>query len=619
MSFNESILSKISSPQDLKKIDISQLEPLCEEIRELLIDTLSKSGGHLSSNLGTVELTVAIHRVFDSPNDQIIWDVGHQAYTHKLLTGRKDRFNTIRTKGGLSGFPSPKESEHDIVVSGHSSTSLASAFGLARANSILGIPNNVVAVVGDGAAGGGMFYEGINNIGRFHDRLIVILNDNKISISKNNGGFSKYLSEIRVRPKYFKTKDKLERFIVNIPFIGKWLKNKIITSKSMLKYALYHTTWFEEFGFKYLGPVNGHDVHSLCDVLSRAKSLNRPVFVHVETIKGKGYKHAEDNPGAYHGVKPFDKNEGYIENITCDGYSKAFGDEIVNLAQKNDKISAITCAMKYATGLDKFANKFPRRFIDVGIAEEFAVTSAAGMAKNGLIPVVAIYSTFLQRAYDQLIHDAAIDNLHIVLAIDRAGISGEDGETHQGIFDVAFLSNIPNTTIYSPSNIDEQIKCLNKAIFDTKGIAAVRYPKGKPSEIPIRFLNFVDDFSLYKSTYNKSNTLLITYGRLYEQCALAVDMLEKDGNGADILKLVNITDTEKVIDIIKNYNNVIFYEEGINRGSVSEKIGASLSFAGFNGKYSTHCIDNQFVPHQSVNEAFKQYGFDAENIYKSLK
>lgn len=620
MQEQDNILSKVDLPQDVKKLEKNELTTLCDEIRQSLIQSLSKSGGHLSSNLGTVELAVAIHRIFDSPIDQIVWDVGHQAYAHKMLTGRKNRFSTLRKKGGLSGFPNPKESEHDPFVVGHSSNSLAAAFGLARAKSISGDDGHVVAVIGDGAASGGLFYEGLNNIGRYHDRLIVILNDNKVGISKNKGGFAKYLSEIRVRPKYFKMKDNIERVISNIPFIGKKLRRRIVRSKSMLKYALYHTTWFEEFGFSYMGPVDGHDVNSLCDVLKRAKSVNKPVFIHVNTVKGKGYKYAEDNPGAYHGVKPFDPSVGNPQNKTSDGFSEAFGNYMVELGKKDEKLVAICPAMKYATGLDKFASEFPRRFLDVGIAESLAVTCASGLAKNGMIPVVAVYSTFLQRAYDQILHDAAIDNQHVVLAVDRAGIVGEDGETHQGIFDVAFLSSIPNVTIFSPSNLNELKDCLYNAIYNQSGVVAVRYPRGNQQAVAPKYDVSGINSAFYRTDEdNSSRKLIVTYGRVFVECAKAVEELEKQGSGVDILKLVNLSLTDDIVNEIMSYKDVIFVEEGSENGSISQKLGSLLAQKGFVGKYRTRTLGNTFVPHQSVAEAFNEYGIDAENILKLLK
>ncbi len=612
------ILSQVNSPDDVKKLNKNDLKPLCEEIRETLIDTLSKSGGHLASNLGTVELTVALHRVFDSPKDQIVWDVGHQAYTHKLLTGRKEAFSTLRQKGGISGFPNPKESEHDAFIAGHSSTSLAAAFGLARAKSISGDDGHVVAVVGDGAASGGMFYEGLNNIGHYHDRVVVILNDNKISISKNIGAVAKYLSEIRVRPKYFKAKDRIERFVTKLPFIGKWLRRKIVTSKSMLKYALYHNTWFEQFGFTYLGPIDGHDINSLCEVLERAKSLNKPVLIHAETVKGKGYKYAEENPGAYHGVKPFDPDKANHNAKTSDGFSEKFGEYLLELGKKDERICAISPAMKYASGFDKFANEFPRRFLDVGIAEPLAITSACGMAKNGLIPVVGIYSSFMQRTYDQVLHDAAISNNHIIIAVDRAGIVGEDGETHQGIYDVAFLSTIPNVTIFSPSNTDELEICMERAIYEENGVVVIRYPKGNSMAVSKKYSKIDTERVFYKSNSSESG-LIITYGREFSQCAKAVEMAENDSINYDILKLVRLSCSAELVETIKSYEKVLFIEESSERGSVSELFASELAIAGFKGKFISHTLGNGFIAHQTTNEALKEYKMDADSIYKLIK
>lgn len=617
---DKKILDKVNSPQDVKKLNKNELTPLCEEIREVLIDTLSKNGGHLSSNLGTVELTVALHRIFDSPKDQIVWDVGHQSYTHKILTGRKDRLSTLRTKGGLSGFPRPKESEHDAFIAGHSSTSLAAAYGLARAKSIKGEDGHVIAVIGDGAASGGMFYEGINNIGRAHDRLIIVLNDNKVSISKNIGAIAKYLSDIRVRPKYFRIKDKIDHFIGKIPKFGKWIRNKIVKSKSMVKHALYHMTWFEEFGIAYLGPVDGHDIKSLCQVLKRAKEINKPVLVHVETVKGKGYKYAEENPGAYHGVTPFNPDLGHTDNKTSDGFSEAFGKILTELGKNDNKICAISPAMKYACGLDVFAKTFPRRFLDVGIAEPLAITCAAGMAKNGLLPVVAIYSSFLQRAYDQVLHDAAIDNTHIVLAIDRAGIVGNDGETHQGVFDVAFLSTIPGVKIYSPSDFDELKMCLNKAIYEDDGVVAVRYPKGKPTILDEKFRLSDTNYSHYISeNAEKNKNIVITYGREYWECAKAVQSLENDGIFSDILKLTSLQWSDEIYNILSKYEKVFFVEECVQRGSISELFAVKLSQNNFNGKYYSKTIGNRFIEHQTIMQALEECELDSANIYKFIK
>jgi len=458
-----------------------------------------------------------------------------------------------------------------------------------------------------------MFFEGLNNIGRYHDKLIVILNDNKISISKNIGGIAKYLSEIRIRPKYFKNKDRIDRIITGIPIIGKWLKHKIIRSKAMLKYALYHSTWFEEFGFSFLGPVDGNNVYSVIEVLERAKALNRPVFIHTETVKGKGYLPAEENPGGYHAVKPFELDAEY-NNKTSDGYSAKFGEIMVKIGKDDSRICAISPAMKYATGLDKFALDYPRRFLDVGIAEPLAITCASGMSKNGLIPVVAIYSTFLQRAYDQVLHDAAICNQHIVLAIDRAGIVGEDGETHQGIFDVAFLSTIPNVKIYSPFSFEELEYCINNAIYRDDGVVAVRYPKGAPKDIDKKYHKCSLTYSLFEQ--NQKNNLIVTYGRVFAECTFALNDIDIK---SDILKLTELKINQEVLDIIVKYKNVIFIEESSQRGSLSENLGYKLTENNFKGKYISHTLGNNFIPHQTVAEAFKEYKMDKDGILNILK
>ena len=443
----DNLLDRLKLPQDLKKLSFRQLEALCAEIRSVLIHTVSKTGGHLSSNLGVVELTVALHKTFDAPKDQIVWDVGHQSYTHKILTGRKNKMNTLRQKGGLSGFPKPAESIYDAFIAGHSSTSISVAAGLARAKSLKAEPGFTIAVIGDGAFTGGMAYEALNNAGHYKDRIIIVLNDNEMSISKNVGAFARYLAQIRSKPEYYSTRDKIRKWISAFPLGGKPLAKLVSDSKSYLKEMLYHSNLFEDFGFEYVGPVDGHDLESLCDAFERAKASDGPVLVHVDTIKGKGYSFAEKQPDAYHGVPQFNAKLGSCENRPQD-FSAVFGSWIAEAAEKDAKICAITAAMKDGTGLEEFAARYPERFYDVGIAESHAVTFSAGLAHGGLHPVFAVYSTFLQRAYDQVMQDMAIANEHVLLAVDRAGIVGEDGETHQGIFDISFLSSIPGITIF---------------------------------------------------------------------------------------------------------------------------------------------------------------------------
>ena len=447
-------LKDIKSPDDLKKISENELPKLCDEIRSELVSTVSNTGGHLASNLGVVELTVALHSVFNCPEDSVIFDVGHQSYVHKMLTGRYDKFSTLRKADGLSGFMNPNESIYDPFISGHSSTSLSSGFGIAKANSMLGKEGRVICVIGDGALTGGLAYEALNNIGRSKENLIIILNDNKMSISKNVGAMAKYLSEVRTRSSYINTKRSVKIKLNKVPLIGRPLSRLIEKTKQALKNVVLKQNMFEALGFYYLGPVDGHDIYKMIDVLKSAKEINNmPIVVHAVTTKGKGYDFAESSPESYHGVSTFNYEEG-VQTLSY-GYSEAFGDAICEIAEKNDKICAITAAMTDGTGLTKFAEKYPDRFFDVGIAEQHAVTFAAGLACKGMVPVFAVYSSFLQRAFDQIIHDCSIIKQHVVFCIDRAGIVGRDGATHNGLFDAAFLSEIPDISIFAPSNYSE--------------------------------------------------------------------------------------------------------------------------------------------------------------------
>ncbi|MBZ4669756.1 MAG: 1-deoxy-D-xylulose-5-phosphate synthase [Oscillospiraceae bacterium] len=597
-------------PEELKLLSFSQCENLCTQIRNILIETVSKTGGHLASNLGTVELAVAIHRVFDSPRDKIIWDVGHQAYAHKILTGRLERFATLRQENGISGFPRPDESEHDAFISGHSSNSISAAFGIARGMKLQGKNNHTIAVIGDGAFTGGMAYEGLNNAGKSDDNIIIILNHNDMSISKNVGALAKYLSEIRAKPGYLDTKYAIENILDKTPLIGKPLKKAIKTSKSVLKGMLYHSTMFEDFGFVYLGPVDGHNIAEIEKTLITAKRLKRPVFVHVNTVKGKGFEPAEKNPGAFHGISKNDMTDGNPEIISDDSFSAVFGHELNRLAGQDGRICAITAAMKYATGLNYFYAEHKDRFFDVGIAEQHAVTFAAGLSKTGMIPVFAVYSSFLQRSYDQVLHDAAIDNSHIVLAIDRAGIVGEDGETHQGIFDAAFLSTIPNVTLFSPSCYEELKMCLNEAVFDLPGIVGVRYPKGNDlSEFDKSNLN-----TFYTHENSKSDILLVTYGRIYNELLKAQKFLSDEGIFCDMLKMVKIFPVEEeIIEILKNYKNIFFFEEGIRAGGIAEHIASRLVDADFSGRMHISAI-NGFVKQASVSSALDNVGLSASKM-----
>lgn len=611
-------LEELDLPKDLKKLSLSQCSALCKEIRNILISTVSATGGHLASNLGAVELTMAIHRNFNSPDDKIVWDVGHQAYTHKILTGRLNRFSTLRQEGGISGFPKPEESVHDTFISGHSSTSVSVACGIAEAMKLQGKNNYTIAVIGDGAMTGGMFYEAMNNCGRDRQsNLIVILNDNNMSISKSVGSLSKYLTSLRNTEKYLHTKRAVERGLGKIPIVGNSVAKGIKNVKDSVKSnILEHSTLFEDMGFIYLGPVNGHSLSELEEVIHMAKSYHKPVFIHVKTVKGKGYMPAEQNPGEYHGISKFDIATGNPEVSAADSYSIVFGKELVRLADKDDKICAITAAMKYGTGLQFFHFKYPDRFFDVGIAEQHAVTFAGGLASMGMIPVFAVYSTFLQRAYDQLVHDVAIGKLHIVLGIDRAGIVGEDGETHQGLLDVPMLTTIPNTVIYSPSCYSEMKMCMKKAIYNETGLAAVRYPRGSEK---VEFSEYhLTTEHLYIREDN-SDTLIITYGRLYNEAYKAQQRLKKDGISCDILKLTKIYPLENDLghDISK-YKRIVFFEESMGEGSISEKIGDVLSELGYCGDYSRVTAEG-FVKQASVRSCLEKLGLTREKMAEYIR
>lgn len=608
----DNMLESLNLPGDLKKLNYEQCNILAQQMREVLIKTVSSNGGHLASNLGTVELTIAIHRVFESPNDKIIWDVGHQSYNHKLLTGRYQRFNTIRKKEGLSGFCRPDESEHDAFISGHSSTSVSAALGYSYAFKLKGLNNYAVAVLGDGAATGGLFFEGLNNAGKSETNIIVIINHNEMSISKNVGGLAKYLSALRTKQQYIKTKGAVEKILDKTPLLGTPLKKTMKASKNAVKTMVLRNntpTLFEDLGFTFVGPVDGHNIEDVEFALEAAKSIGGPVVVHVNTIKGKGYQPAEKNPGGYHGVGAFDLDTGNPDVVSSDSFSAVFGETITKLASKDNRICAITAAMKYGTGLDKFARRFPKRFFDVGIAEQHAVTFSAGLSSAGMIPVFAVYSSFLQRGYDQLIHDLSITKAHAVIGIDRAGIVGEDGETHQGIFDVSFLTSIPNVIIYSPSNYSELKKCAVKAVSCDEGLVCIRYPRGKDES---------NDTGEYTSTSLKLNKnggkiLIVTYGRLYNEVEKAREMLSNVGIMTDTLKLVQIFPIkEQVFEIISEYEMVYFFEEGIINGSIAQKIASIRS------DIKIYAV-NDFVKQSSVSEALDFVGLSCDKIYKTIK
>lgn len=611
---NNTLLSAIKSPDDLKKLSFQQLGILCAEIRNLMITTVSQNGGHLSSNLGVVELSVALHKVFNSPNDKIIWDVGHQVYAHKILTGRYENFSTLRTEGGISGFSSPEESEHDIFYSGHSSTSVSSAFGIAMSNLMTGKKDYTIAVIGDGALTGGLAYEALNNAGRSRARLIVVLNDNKMSISENVGGVARYLAVIRSKPEYFRLKAKTESTLTKIPFIGRALAKEIFNLKTRIKNRMYKSTFFEDMGFRYMGPIDGHNLEQLSEALDSAKLVNGPVLLHINTVKGKGYDFAEKSPSEFHGISKFNINNGET-NIGSENFSSVFGETICNMAENDKRICAVTAAMSLGTGLKDFSEKYPDRFFDVGIAEEHAITFASGLSKGGMKPVVALYSTFLQRAYDQLIHDCSLQNANMIIAVDRAGFVGEDGVTHQGLFDVPMLLSVPNIKIYSPFTF-KRMKFDFDVAVKQNGLFAVRYPRGNDTVLPQGYEISENDFDLFNEN---GGALIVTYGRVSAEAMYAVEKLKSENKIVSLLILNCIKPIPKeAFNIALTYKKIVFYEESEKAGSVGTIFAETLAERGYNGKYEHIAVNNEFVPHASVSALMNKFGFDRESIYNKF-
>jgi len=607
-------LEDIHSPRDIKKLNIKELTSLCEQLRQKMVATVSQNGGHLASNLGTVELTVALHRVFDTPHDAIVWDVGHQCYAHKLLTDRYDRFDTLRRQGGVSGFPNPAESEHDAFVAGHSSTSVSVANGIAKAKALTGDDGYTVAVIGDGALTGGLAYEGLSNAGRSKDKLIVVLNDNKMSISQNVGFVARYLAGLRSRSKYAKLKKWTRKLLNHTPLIGKPLSVFMQWIKKKFKRTLLSgTSFFEDMGFRYLGPVDGHDLDGLIETIQVAKSIDRPVVLHVATVKGKGSSYAEQNPDTYHGISRFDPDTG-IPVGGGESFSSRFGSALCALAAEDDRIVAVTAAMIKGTCLEAFAAQYPTRFFDTGIAEEHAVTFSAGMAKGGLLPVFAVYSTFLQRSYDQLINDASLMNNHIVLAIDRAGVVPDDGETHQGIYDVAMLATIPNTTLYAPATFSELELNLKQALYDTDGIAALRYPKGGEDSTLADYIPTTDPYAYEE---NGRDTLVVTYGRTYGVVWEVCRRLSDGGQALSVLKLNRVLPLpEDIVSIASGYRCVLVLEETC--GGVGDLLGSALLQAGFTGRYVVRSI-TETLGACTTEQGLHRVGLDETGVEAFIK
>ena len=594
-------------------------EALAATEEQLRLIHRNKTGGHLASNLGTVELTVALHRVLETPKDKIVFDVGHQCYTHKLLTGRRKQFDHLRQLDGISGFPNPNESVHDAFIAGHGNTALSLAIGMAWAKKIKHEPGLVVALIGDGAFTGGMVYEGMNNIGGL-DNLLVILNDNKMSISKNVGALARYLTHLRTTTAYYDAKDNVRSFLDGVPLIGPPMKKSLMGAKTLVRRAMYHSTMFEDMGFEYIGPVDGHNVEELERTLRSIYQRPGPHFLHVVTKKGKGYQPAEMNPGNYHGVSAFDPDGMPDPEVAPkESFSTVFGKLLVQEGTQNPKLCAITAAMKYGTGLQFFAHRHPQRFFDVGMAEQHAVTFAAGLASQGMLPVVCIYSTFLQRSYDQIIHDVNLLKENVLFAIDRAGFVPADGETHQGIYDAAFLSQL-NIPVYAPSNYEELQYWLHYLLQDTiSGPRAIRYPRGGENTKLAQYPCTKQEYDFLQQLPG-AEILLVSYADELEDLLEAADQLNAASQNSDVLKLVKLYPfTDKLIDAVSKYKIVLFAEECVAAGGIGEHLAYALQQNGWNGRFLHCAVRTACLPHATVPQIKQCTGLDAADIVQAVR
>lgn len=614
------LLENINNENDIKKIDAGDYEKLAEEIREFLIEKISATGGHLASNLGVVELTMALHLIMDFPNDKLIWDVGHQSYTHKILTGRKNEFNRLRLYGGISGFPKRRESLCDAFDTGHSSTSVSAGLGIASGYYLSGNNGTVVSVIGDGALTGGMAYEALNNVANLKRNFIIILNDNNMSISENVGGMSKYLSNLRTGNVYNDLKAGVTNTLNKIPIVGEKVVKNIKRTKSSIKQLVIPGMFFEDMGITYLGPIDGHNINKMVKVFNEAKRLNHAVLVHVITKKGKGYELAENNPSKFHGVEPFDRKSGEVvnkkEEVT---YTDVFSGVLCKLAEKNEKIAGITAAMPDGTGLKRFKQRYKKRFFDVGIAEEHAVTFAAGLAAAGYKPYVAIYSSFLQRSYDQILHDVCIQDLPVVFAIDRAGLVGGDGETHQGIFDLSFLSSIPNMSIFAPKNRYELVDILKYSTYFS-GPLAIRYPRGvaydglKEFRAPIKY-------GKSEILYMEKDIALIAVGAMVETGVNVRDILKRSGYYVSVIngRFVKPIDEECIQELTKNHNVIVTLEENVIKGGFGESVLRYVVSLDKKIKVLNIGVPNIYLEHGSVKELRREAGLDENSIVRRIE
>lgn len=613
------MLEKINTPEDIKKLNLEEKKQIAEEIRKYILEIVSENGGHLASNLGVVELTIALHSVFDLPKDKIVWDVGHQTYGHKIITGRREELKTLRKLNGIAGFPKTNESETDCFNTGHSSTSISAALGMARARDIKKENNSVLAVIGDGALTGGMALEALNDAGYSKTKMTVILNDNEMSISKNIGGVNLLLSKLRTKKSYNKSSSVIKKAILKIPGIGKIIVKIIRKVKGSIKQLIIPKMFFEDIGFRYLGPVDGHDIEELERMLKISKELEGPVLIHVITKKGKGYKIAEENPDKFHATGPFDLETGKSKKEKKKDYSKVMGDKLVELAKKNDKIVAVTASMKDGTGLSKFAKEFPERFFDIGIAEQHAIGMAAGMAKEGVIPIVPIYASFYQRAYDQVIHDVAMQNLPVIMCVDRAGVVGADGETHQGTLDMAFFRLVPNLVIMSPKNFEELEDMLEFAVTLKKPVV-IRYPRGGEEEIPKK--------EKQELVYGKAEILkqgndvtIIAIGKMVAKAVKIAEKLEKEETSAEIInaRFLKPIDKETISKSIEKTKYVITIEDGTIVNGLATAVQEIIQEKELEEiKTNYYAYPDEYIPHGAVEELEKLYGLDVESIKKEI-
>ena len=603
------ILSTINSPEDLKELDVNSLNKLSGEIREFLIKNVLKTGGHLASNLGVVELTLSLHKVFSAPHDDIVWDVGHQSYVHKIICGRRDKFNSLRQRGGLSGFPKPSESIYDTFETGHSGTSLSVALGFACSAALDGEKKEVIAVIGDASFSGGLPMEAMNCISQFKKKVIIILNDNQMSIDKNRGAFARYLNRVRTKPSYYNAKRETTQFLDKLPVFGSALKKAVKRTKGYLKYLLTPGVFFEQLGYKYLGPVDGHNIELLLNTFEEAKKLESPVVVHVCTVKGKGYEKAERQPSLFHGV-----SNGSGGGKT---YSAQFGESMCEMALSNDKLVSICPSMVASCGLANFKKDFGERLFDTGIAEGHAVTFAAGMAQKGYTPVVSVYSSFLQRAYDSILHDVALGGRHVVFAVDRAGIVGEDGETHQGIYDISFLSHIPDMAILAPCDNNMLDKMIKYAVCEHSGPIAVRFPKGKSQgEFEGEF-----EFGKAEKIIDGEDVTIAALGSMVSHAAECAKLLGKIGICAEVIDMRSAIpiDYDTLFKSAEKTGVLITIEDNILTGGVGHMVSAKAALLSKNFRIVNKAFPDEFIPAGSVDELFDIYGLSAEKLTEEIK